>query len=84
VTTPLIEITYTAFECAKVLGVKVVVDLLPLLLNPFGTVTSKIMQTTKLLENSFLVDTVSCRIPFNAALPVVVVCEPVLSALPHD
>jgi hypothetical protein len=72
VTTPSVEITHTAFECAKVLGVKVVVDLLPLPLNPFRTVTSKIVESTKLSSNGSLVEAVSHRIPFNSALPIVI------------
>jgi hypothetical protein len=55
-----------------VLGVKVVVDLLPLPLNPFRTVTSKIVESTKLSSNGSLVEAVSHRIPFNSALPIVI------------
>jgi hypothetical protein len=54
------------------LFVKDVVGLLPLPLNRLGTVTSKIVESTKLSSNGSLVEAVSHRIPFNSALPIVI------------
>ena len=42
------------------------------------------MQSTKLTTDSTPVESVPYRIPFHATLPIVVVCEPILSALSHD
>ena len=84
-TTPLVEIPNRAFECAKMFGVKIVVDLLPLPLNPCGTVTSKIMQTAKLPKYDFAIELESCRIPFRTALPVVATQHStVAAAFTHD
>lgn len=84
-TTPLVEITHTAVECAKMFCVKIVVDLLPLPLNPCGTVTSKIVESTKLPKYDFAIELESCRIPFRTALPVVAAQHGTVSAaFTHD
>ena len=63
---------------------EVVVCITPLLLNWLRTVTSKIVKFTKLLKNSFTIEFEPCRIPFNTALPVVVVSVAVLPSFTHD
>lgn len=45
---------------------------------------SKIVKSTKLLDDGLAIQLVSCRIPFDAALPVVVVSVATLAALAHD
>jgi hypothetical protein len=85
VTTPGVEITHCAFECAKVLFVKIVVGLLPPALNWFRAVACKIVKSAKLPENSFAVELESCRIPFNTALPIVTAQHSTVpSAFTHD
>ena len=66
------------------LFVIVVVGFLPLLCNRLGTVTSKIVKITKLLEDGLAIEFEPCRIPFNTALPVVAVGAPVLAPTKHD
>ncbi len=61
-----------------------IVRMFPLLLNRFGTVTSKIMKLTKLLEDGLAIESEPRRIPLNTALPVVAVCTTMHSAHLHD
>jgi hypothetical protein len=61
-----------------------IVRMFPLQLNRLGTVTSKIMKSTKLLADSSFVKFVPYRIPVNSTLPVVVVCTTMHSANLHN
>jgi hypothetical protein len=85
VTTPGIEISHTAFECAKVLFVKIVVGLLPPALNRLGAVAGKIVKISKLPKYDFAIELESYRIPFRTTLPVVTAQHgTVPSAFTHD
>ena len=46
--------------------------------------TSKIVKFTKLLKDILTIEFKACRVPFNTALPVVVVCIAALEPIKHD
>ncbi len=67
------------------LGMKIVVDSLPLFLHSVGTVASKIVKPAKLSSNSSFVELVAHRIPLNATLPIVTAQHgTMLTAFTHD
>jgi hypothetical protein len=61
-----------------------IVRMFPLLCNRLGTVTSKIVKITKLLEDGLAIEFEPYRIPFNSTLPVVAVGALVLAPLKHN